>query len=188
MKRTVQSPSLIVIVLILLIMIVVQVVSVFVMNVYSLILLYVFLFFVEERLLLLARENENLLADSERATVRFVLIKEEGQLHDALVDLKVRERIARSAMTAGMMAGVTGDDLTLLVEEVEESLVMSRLVAVQLLQLTAFEGVMLEMAEVDGPIIFDVDDSTGDKLRRLQQLNEKRALELENVYIDWEVN
>jgi hypothetical protein len=44
------------------------------------------------------------------------------------------------------------------------------------------------MAEVDGPIIFDVDDSTGDKLRRLQQLNEKRALELENVYIDWEVN
>jgi hypothetical protein len=186
-KRTVQSPSLIVIVLILLIMIVVQVVSVFVMNVYSLILLYVFLF-VEERLLLLARENENLLADSERATVRFVLIKEEGQLHDALVDLKVRERIARSAMTAGMMAGVTGDDLTLLVEEVEESLVMSRLVAVQLLQLTAFERVMLEMAEVDGPIIFDVDDSTGDKLRRLQQLNEKRALELENVYIDWEVN
>ncbi len=44
MKRTVQSPSLIVIVLILLIMMVVQVVSVFVMNVYSLILLYVFLF------------------------------------------------------------------------------------------------------------------------------------------------
>jgi hypothetical protein len=87
-----------------------------------------------------------------------------------------------------MMAGVTGDDLTLLVEEVEESLVMSRLVAVQLLQLTAFEGVMLEMAEVDGPVMFDVNDSTGDKLRRLQQLNEKRALELESVYIDWEVN